>query len=453
LQWVLNAYTLTLAAFILLGGSLGDRLGRRRVFVVGAVWFAVASLLCGLAPSTGLLIVARGLEGVGGALLTPASLALIQASFAPADRAKAIGTWSGFASVTAALGPLLGGWLVDALSWRWVFFINLPLALIVVLVALRHVPESRDPSATGSFDVTGASLGVLALAGISYALIEAPNVGASSPVVLTTAVVGVAAAAGFVVVERRARQPMLPPDMFASPQFTAANLVTFMVYGAFGGLSLFLILQLQTVAGFSALVAGSAFLPVTALMLLLSPVAGAVAERIGPRRPMTAGPLVAAGGVALLSGVGAGASYLTDVLPGVGLFGLGLAITVAPLTATVLGAAPARHSGLASGVNNAVARSGGLIVVAVLPLVVGLSGADYQNAAAFTEPYRVAMLICAGLLAVGGVLAWWRIRDVVPEEVPAEPAEARLAPACHVHCAVGAPPLDPGTAPRHRQPG
>ena len=338
------------------------------------------------------------------------------------------------------------------MSWRWVFLINLPLALVVFLVALRHVPESRDPTATGSFDVVGASLGVLALAGISYALVEAPNHGGTSPVVLAVAAVGVVAAAGFVAVERRSRQPMLPPDMFASPQFTAANLVTFAVYGAFGGLSLFLIVQLQTVAGFSALVAGSSFLPVTLLMLLLSPVSGAVAQRIGPRRPMTIGPLVAAGGVALLSGIGEGASYVTSVLPGVILFGLGLATTVAPLTATVLGAAPSQHSGLASGVNNAVARSGGLLVVAVLPLAVGLSGADYQNAAAFTGPYRMAMLICAGLLVVGGLLAWWRIRDVPPPEAAEEPEEAPRAPACHVHCAVGAPPLDPGTSARRRQP-
>ena len=452
LQWVLNAYTLTLASLILLGGSLGDRLGRRRVFVIGVVWFSVASVLCGLAPNTALLIIARGLEGVGGALLAPASLALIQASFASVDRAKAIGMWSGFTSVTAAVGPLLGGWLVDAASWRWVFLINVPLALVVLVVALRHVPESHDPTATGSFDAIGASLGVLALGGISYALIEAPNQGATSPGVLAVGVAGVAAAAGFVAVERRSRRPMLPPGMFASVQFAAANLVTFAVYGAFGGLSLFLILQLQTVAGFSALLAGSAFIPVTVLMLLLSPVAGAVAQRIGPRRPMTVGPLLAAGGVALLSRVDAGASFQTDVLPGVALFGLGLATTVAPLTATVLGAVPSQHAGLASGVNNAVARSGGLIVVAVLPLAVGLSGADYQNPAAFTGPYRTAMLICAGLLAAGGLLAWWRIRDLAGPDAAGEPEEARRAPACQVTCAVGAPPLDPGIAPRHRQP-
>ncbi|MGH8868766.1 MAG: MFS transporter [Actinomycetes bacterium] len=455
LQWVINAYTLTLAALILLGGSLGDRLGRRRVFVFGLVWFAVASLLCGLAPNVPFLVAARALEGVGGALLTPGSLALIQASFDREDRARAIGTWSGFAGITTALGPLLGGWLVDAVSWRWVFLINLPLAVIVLLVAVRHVPESHDPTVTGRFDVLGAACCAAGLAGITYALIEAPNDGATGPVVVA-AVAGCAAAVAFVVVEQRSSHPMLPLGIFRSAQFTAANLVTFTVYAAFGGQAFFLIVQLQVVGGFSALAAGSAFLPITLLMLLLSPHAGTLAQRIGPRRPMTLGPLVMAAGLVLLSRAGPGVSYAADVLPGVLLFGLGLAATVAPLTATVLGSAPQEHAGLASGVNNAVARAGGLLAVAVLPLAVGLSGEEYQDPAAFSGPYRAAMLICAGLLALGGVLAWWKVRDDVLVQPDVTAVDARVAtchpePVCRVASTVGAPPLDPGMPGRPRE--
>lgn len=455
LQWVINAYTLTLAALILLGGSLGDRLGRRRIFVFGLVWFAVASLLCGVAPNVPFLVAARALEGVGGALLTPGSLALIQASFDAEDRPKAIGTWSGFAGITTALGPLVGGWLVDAVSWRWVFLLNLPLAVLVLLATQRHVPESHDPTVTGTFDFLGAALGALGLAGITYALIEAPNAGFTAVVALA-AVAGVSAGAAFVVVERRSSHPMLPLGIFRSAQFSAANLVTFAVYAAFGGQALFLIVQLQVVSGFSALAAGSAFLPVTLLMLVLSPRAGSLAQHVGPRRPMTIGPLVMAVGIVLLSRIGPNASYVVDVLPGVVIFGLGLSATVAPLTATVLGAAPREHAGLASGVNNAVARSGSLLAVAVLPLAVGLSGAEYQDAAAFSGPYRAAMLWCAGLLAAGAVLAWWKVRDdvlVQPDVsmVEAEEAACHPEPACRVASTVGAPPLDPGKPGRPRE--
>ncbi|MGH8866794.1 MAG: MFS transporter [Actinomycetes bacterium] len=457
LQWVVNAYTLTLAALILLGGSLGDRLGRRRVFVVGVVWFAIASLLCGLAPNVSLLVVARALQGIGGALLTPGSLAIIQASFHPADRPKAIGIWSGLAGVTTAVGPFVGGYLVDAVSWRWVFLINVPFALAVVLAALRHVPESRDPSATGQFDLGGAGLAALGLGGVTYALIEAPEQGAASPAVLGAGVVGVLSFAAFVLVEVRGRNPMLPTGIFASAQFTAANLTTFAVYGALGGTLFFLVVQLQVVAGFSATAAGVALLPVTVLMLLLSPRAGELAQRIGPRRPMTFGPLVAAVGLLLLLRVGADASYLTDVLPGVVVFGLGLSLTVAPLTATVLGAAPVAHAGIASGVNNAVARAAGLLAVAVLPTAVGLSGDDYQNPAAFTDGYRGATVIGAAMLAVGALLAWTKVRDDVlaqpePEPAPVEGAPAIPAPrhrhrepACPMQCGIGAPVWDPGT--------
>jgi EmrB/QacA subfamily drug resistance transporter len=283
LQWVVNAYTLTLSGFLLLGGSLGDHYGRRRVFVVGVVWFAAASLLCGLAPSAEALVAARALQGIGGALLTPGSLAIIEASFRAEDRGPAIGAWSGLGGVTAAIGPFLGGWLVQAASWRWIFLINLPLAVLVVWVAQRHVPESRAPGARGGLDYTGAALAAAGLAGVVYALTDGPGLGWTSPRILLAGVVGVAALAAFVLWERRSRHPMLPLDIFASRQFTAANLVTFVVYGALGG-SLFLMpIQLQRVVGFSPLQAGVALFPITLVMLLLSSRAGRLSARIGPR--------------------------------------------------------------------------------------------------------------------------------------------------------------------------
>lgn len=455
LQWTVNAYTLSLAALILLGGSLGDRYGRRKVFVVGAVWFAVASLLCGLAPDIGMLIGARALQGVGGALLTPGSLALIQASFAAQDRARAIGVWSGLGGIAGALGPLLGGWLVDAASWRWVFLINLPLAASVVAIAGRHVPESRDETATGRFDWQGSVLGALGLAGVTYALIGAA--GSMAPAaVAVPAVLGVAGLAGFVVVERRSEHPMLPPGLFASRQFTAANLVTFAVYAALGGVFFFLVLELQTEAGFSALESGTALLPITVIMLLLSERSGQLAARIGPRIPMTVGPAVCAVGLLLMTRIGAGASYAADVLPAVCVFGLGLATTVAPLTATVLASADNRHAGAASGVNNAVARAAGLLAVAALPLVVGLSGDDYRVPSAFGAGFRAATMLCAGLLVAGAVLAWATISSDALLETPPEGDESaggtggtgepgqparRPEPPCRHHCAIGAPPL------------
>jgi len=439
LQWTVNAYTLSLAALILLGGSLGDRYGRRKVFVAGAVWFATASLLCGLAPNIGTLIAARALQGVGGALLTPGSLSLIQASFAPGDRARAIGVWSGLGGIAGALGPLLGGWLVDSVSWRWVFFINIPLAVVVVAIAAAHVPESRDDTATGRFDWPGSVLGAAGLAAVTYALIAAPDDSAGGAVTALAAVIGVAALAAFVTVERRSRHPMLPPGLFASRQFTAANLVTFAVYAAIGGVFFFLVVELQTEAGFSALQAGSALLPITIIMLVLSERSGRLSARIGPRIPMTVGPAVCAVGLLLMTRIGAGASYAADVLPGVFVFGLGLATTVAPLTATVLASADARHAGAASGVNNAVARAAGLIAVAALPLLVGLSGDDYESPSAFGSGFRAALLICAGLLAAGSVLAWTTISsDVLLDEPEGQP---KPEPPCHHHCAITAPPL------------
>jgi len=444
LQWTVTGYTLSLAGLILLGGSLGDRAGRRRVFLIGVVWFALASVLCAAAPNIAVLIAARVLQGIGGALLTPGSLAIIQASFAPDERPRAVGAWSGLGGVAAAIGPVLGGWLVQAGGWRWVFLLNLPLAAAVVVVTLRHVPETKDPMAQGRFDVTGAGLAALALAGITYALIEATEPTGITGVI-AAAVIGVAAAVVFVVVERRRTRapdptpPMLPLDVFASRQFTMINVITFLVYGAFGGLLFLLVLQLQVVAGFSPVAAGSALLPVTFFMLLLSARSGALAQRFGPRWLMTGGITGVAIGMALMSRIGAHASYLTDVLPAVIVFGLGLSVTVAPLTATVLASADVRHAGVASGVNNAVARAAGLVAVAALPAAVGLTGASYHEPARFSQGFDRATLASAVLLLIAAALTAAFIDNTVlwTGGRPGTPSEA---PTC---CPVGAPQLQP----------
>ncbi len=448
LQWTVTAYTLTLAGFILLGGSLGDRLGRRRVFMTGVVWFAVASALCGIAPNIGVLIGARALQGVGGALLAPGSLAIIQATFDPRDRPRAVGAWSGLGGVAGAVGPFLGGWIVQSIGWRWIFLINLPVAVAVVAVTTRHVPETSDPSAHGRFDILGAALAALALGGITYALIEASGNGAIGGGVLAATAAGLVAAAAFVLVERRRSRwpervpPMLPLDVFASRQFTAVNVVTFVVYAALSGMLFLLVLELQLVSGYSPLQAGVALLPFTLLMLLLSARAGALAQRIGPRWLMTAGSLTCAAGMLLMTRIGVHASYVLDVLPAVCVFGLGLSAVVAPLTATVLASAEVRHAGVASGVNNAVARAAGLLAVAGLPLAVGLTGPDYQSAALFEGGFRAAMVVCAGLLVAGAVLSATMIDNHVLTPTPAGPQAPE--PECKTCLPLGAPPLEPG---------
>jgi EmrB/QacA subfamily drug resistance transporter len=386
------------------------------MFLLGTVWLAVASALCALAPSIEVLVAARALEGVGGALLTPGSLAMIQASFAEQDRGRAIGAWSGFGGIASAIGPFVGGYLVAGPGWRWVFLVNLPLALVVVAIALRHVPESRDPQATTHLDVLGAVLGAIGLGGVTYALIAAGG-GWSAGVWLSLAL-GVVALFAFVLNERRSPYPMLPPGMFAKRQFTAANLVTFVVYAALGGLFFFLVVDLQVVAGFSPLLAGSALLPVTVIMLGLSAGAGALAARLGPRLPMTLGPLVAACGVLLLLRIRPGASYLRDVLPPVVVFGLGLALIVAPLTTTVLAAVEAQHAGIASGVNNAVARAASLLAVAILPLAAGLGSGSLTVAGQLHPVYRNAMLICVGLMVGGAALAFVLIPNRITKPEP-----------------------------------
>jgi len=418
LQWISNGYLLSLASLILLGGSLGDRFGRRRVFLVGVVWFAAASAACGLAQSPVQLIIARVLQGVGGALLTPGSLSIIQATFQRADRATAIGAWSGLGGISAAIGPFVGGWLVQYASWRWAFLLNVPLAIVTVWITRVTVPETRDEQASRRFDVTGATLATVALAVTTYALIQYHPLG---PVWTTVVLVaGLGLGIGFVLVERTSPHPMVQPSLFASRQFSAANAMTLLVYASLGAVFFFLTLQLQTVLRYGPLEAGLASLPVTVLMLLLAAKGGELGARIGPRVPMTVGPVVCAAGAALLSAVGVGSSYWSGVLPGISIFGIGLCLLVAPLTATVLDAAPDRYAGVASGVNNAVARAGGLLAVAALPAVVGLSGTDYQRPEAFSSAYVHAMWICSALLTVGGLLSWWLIRSpaTAPSDAP-----------------------------------
>ena len=448
LQWVVNAYTLTLAAFILLGGSLGDRFGRRRIFLTGVGCFAAASALCGLAPNIGTLVVARGLQGIGGALLAPGSLAILQASFTAEDRTRAIGAWSGLAGVTGAVGPLVGGWLVEVASWRLVFLINLPVAVLVAVVTVRHVPESSDPAAVHRIDAAGTVLAALGLGGLTFGLTAWTERELTDPAVLGPLVVGVVALAGFVGVERVVSAPMLPLGLFRSRTFSAVNGVTFLVYAALGGVFFFVVIHLQVVSGFSPVAAGLSLLPVTLLMLALSARAGALSTRIGPRLPMTVGPVVCALGLFGLAGVGADAVYWSDVLPYVVVLGLGLSMTVAPLTATALAAVEDRHVGLASGVNNAVARTAGLLAVAVLPLVSGV-GVSLTDPVTLAPAYRTSLLVCAVLMALGGVASlvtipasYSAIRPPVADVVQLVAAGPPDTP-IRIHCAVGAPPLHP----------
>lgn len=413
LQWITNGYLLSMASLILLGGSLGDRLGRRRVFVVGTAWFALASLLCGLAPTAEVLIVARVLQGVGAALLTPGSLAMIQSSFRATDRGRAIGAWSGLGGVAAAVGPLVGGLLIDHASWRWIFLINLPVAVVTVWLAQRWVPESRDERAHGRFDLAGAALASLALAGLTWALTDAG--GPTTPYAVGT---GILAAAAFLALERRLRDPMVRLELFADRTFSAANAMTLLVYAALGAILFFLVLELQTVGGYSALQAGLATLPITACMLVLASRGGALGQRIGPRIPMTVGPVVMAAGTLWLLAVGPGVTWWRDVAPGLTVFGIGLALMVAPLTATVLAAAPDDSAGIASGINNAVARAGSLLAVAALPMAVGLAGDDYRDPGRFDASYSTAMVACSSLLVLGGVVSWFAIPHRVRAPTP-----------------------------------
>jgi EmrB/QacA subfamily drug resistance transporter len=445
LQWVTNAYTLTLAGLLLLGGSLGDRYGRRRVFEVGTAWFALASLLCALAPDTPALIGARALQGIGAALLTPGSLAILQASFAREDRSKAIGAWAGLGGVATAVGPFLGGWLISAVSWRLIFFINLPVAVAVLAVSRRHVPESRDPTITGRLDVPGAVLFSLALAALTYGLTEGAGLGWGSPVTVGTLVAGAGLLVAFCVVELRQRSPLLPLGIFRSAQFSGANAVTFVVYAGLGGALFLLPIQLQQVLGFTPLQAGVALLPITLIMLALSSRSGALAARIGPRLQLCVGPLLVGAGLALLARVGVTDRYMPGVLPALLVLGLGLAVTVAPLTSAVLAAAPSEHSGIASAVNNDVARVGSLVAVAVLPSIAGITGNSYLHPALFSAGFHTAVLIAAAACVAGSFIAVLTIRNPVPEPKPELSVEWQ--------CGLDGPALcgDPGAGPGRQQ--
>jgi EmrB/QacA subfamily drug resistance transporter len=407
LQWTIDAYLVTMTALLLFGGSLGDRLGRKRVFMVGLVGFTVASVGCAAAPNVTVLALARALQGAGGAFLVPGSLAIIAASFAEADRARAIGTWSGLAAISGAIGPFVGGWLVDAASWRWVFVVNVPVTAVTMAITARHVPESRAED-RAPLDLAGAVLASLGLGGSCWALIQgAKGIDAS---VAAAAIVGVGALVAFLVREARHSHPMLPLGLFRSVQFSGVNGTTLAVYAALGAAFFMIVLELQLALHYSALKSGAALLPITALMLLLSGRAGALAQRIGPRVPMTVGPLLVGVGMLLFTGIHPGSHYVTSVLPAAIVFGLGLALTVAPLTAAVFAAVDADELGVASGVNNAAARLAGLLAVAVLPAVVHLDTTLAPSV--LTDRVAAAMRICAGLCVLGALVAWLTVRKI-----------------------------------------
>jgi EmrB/QacA subfamily drug resistance transporter len=434
LQWVLTGYLLALASLILLGGALGDRYGRRKVFVIGTVWFAAASVLCGTAPNVSVLIGSRVLQGVGGALLTPGSLAILQSSFRESDRAAAVGAWSGLGGVAGAIGPFLGGGLVDGPGWRWAFLINVPVAALAIVCARAAVPESRDEHPRSGLDFRGAALAVAGLASLTWALTEAGPRGWSNTGVLAALAVGVGLVIAFVMHLRRTANPLVPPRLFRNRTFTVVNLATVLLYGALGVTFFLVSYELQVAVGWSALKAGVALLPATILMLVLSARSGALAQRIGPRVQLTVGPLLAGAGLLLLVRVGPGTSWTSDVLPGAVIFGMGLVTFVAPLTATVMAAADPDHVSVASGVNNAIARAASLAALAVVPVISGLTSA--HGPAAVTHSFRVALVISACVAVAAAPLA---LIGLAPTPL-ARPSARRL------HCALDGPPLQPDPA-------
>jgi EmrB/QacA subfamily drug resistance transporter len=369
IQWVIEAYALLLTALLLVGGSLGDRYGRRRIFLVGIAGFAVASAWCGLARGIRELIIARAFQGLGAALLVPASLAIISAYFGNERRGRAIGTWSGFTAITTALGPVAGGWLIEHVSWRAAFFINIPIAAAVAVISRRHVPESRDPEDTEPLDWTGAALVTFGLATLVYALLESPRLGFTSPTVTIALIAAFCCLAVFFAIESRAANPMLPMSLFHSRNFSGANLITLFLYAALGGTLFFLPLNLIQVQHYTATGAGAALLPFIVLMAVLSRWAGGLVSRFGARIPLIIGPAVAAAGFALFMLPSTDAVYWTNIFPAVFVLGLGMTLSVAPLTTTVMNSVPANHAGIASGVNNAVSRAASLLAIAIFGIV------------------------------------------------------------------------------------
>ena len=373
-QWIVEAYALFLSALLLVGGSLGDRLGRRRIFSLGIVIFTLASVGCGFAPNTTVLIFARALQGIGGALLVPGNLAIISASFSGKERGQAIGTWSAFTTVTSALGPVLGGWLVQAASWRWVFFINVPLALLTLWVTYRFVPESQDQVDSGKLDWRGAATATVGLGGVVFGLIEASTLGWGSPVVILPLIVGVASLAAFIWVEIRVQAeggwPMVPLALFRSRNFSGANLLTLFLYGGLAGALYFVPFNLQQVQGYTAAQAGAALLPFTVTVFLLSRWAGGLVQRIGARPPLIVGPIIVAAGFCLYAIPSVGGSYWLTYFPAIVVLSIGMALVIAPLTTTVMNAVATERAGIASGINNTVSRTAALLAVAVMNLIV-----------------------------------------------------------------------------------
>lgn len=420
-QWIVASYALTLSAFLLLGGSLGDQIGRRRVFAAGMLVFGVGSLACGAAPTVEILIAFRAVKGIGAAMLVPSSLAIIQATFVREDRGQAIGIWSGVSGLATIIGPFIGGFLTDAVSWRLIFLINPPIIAFAVWATLRHVPETKRDTRS-PLDVAGATLIAVALGSFVFVLIEGGRLGWTSPVAIACLVLGSASLVAFLTVEVRSSHPMMPLSLFRNLQFSGANLATLFIYFSLSGAAFLVVLQFLGSLGYSSLQAGAALAPITLLLFVMSPWAGRLATRIGPRLPMTVGPIVAGVGMAMMTLIVPGAGYLTGALPGLTVFGIGLGITVAPLTAAALGALDEQLAGTASGVNNAVARIAGLLATVLLPFMAGLSGIESPTHPTFSAGYQRAMWIGAALLVVGGIVSWITIRRGLNEDdIPAVP--------------------------------